>query len=53
VTLSVPERVGLVGVDLTTELEQLAPLERKLLHAIEEVGGEVETEELLDFLVGS
>lgn len=33
---------------LSGELEQLAPLERKLLHAIEEVGGEVETEELLE-----
>lgn len=33
---------------LSEELEQLAPLERKLLHAIEEVGGEVETEELLE-----
>jgi hypothetical protein len=33
---------------LSAELEQLAPLERKLLHAIEEVGGEVETEELLE-----
>lgn len=33
---------------LSGELSQLAPLERKLLHAIEEVGGEVETEELLE-----
>lgn len=33
---------------LARELEDLAPLERKLLHAIEEVGGEVETDELLE-----
>lgn len=30
------------------EVEELAPLERKLLTAIERVGGEVDTEELLD-----
>ncbi|HYO96602.1 MAG TPA: hypothetical protein VER33_18945 [Polyangiaceae bacterium] len=30
------------------EIEELAPLERKLLAAIERVGGEVDTEELLD-----
>jgi len=39
--LSDPER-------LRRELEELAPLERKLLIAIERVGGEVDTEELLD-----
>lgn len=39
--LSDPER-------LRREIEELAPLERKLLVAIERVGGEVETEELLD-----
>lgn len=33
---------------LTGELEVLAPLERKLLQAVEDVGGEVDTEELLD-----
>lgn len=33
---------------LTAELEVLAPLERKLLQAVEDVGGEVDTEELLD-----
>ncbi|MBN1609668.1 MAG: hypothetical protein JW940_23750 [Polyangiaceae bacterium] len=33
---------------LQHELSQLAQLERKLLHSIEEVGGEVDTEELLD-----
>ncbi len=33
---------------LAKEIEDLAPLERKLLHAVEEVGGEVDTEELLD-----
>jgi hypothetical protein len=33
---------------LRREVEQLAPLERKLLRSIEEVGGEVDTEELLD-----
>ncbi len=33
---------------LARELQELAPLERKLLHAIEEVGGEVETDELLE-----
>jgi hypothetical protein len=35
-------------VRLAHEVEQLAPLERKLLRAIEKVGGEVDTEELLD-----
>jgi hypothetical protein len=33
---------------LRSNIESLAPLERKLLAAIEEVGGEVDTEELLD-----
>jgi hypothetical protein len=33
---------------LRRELEELAPLERKLLNAVEHVGGEVDTEELLD-----
>jgi len=33
---------------LQAQLEQLAPLERKLLRSIEEVGGEVDTEELLE-----
>ena len=33
---------------LKREVEQLAPMERKLLTAIERVGGEVDTEELLD-----
>ncbi len=33
---------------LRSNIEALAPLERKLLAAIEEVGGEVDTEELLD-----
>jgi hypothetical protein len=33
---------------LVEEVDQLAPLERKLLQAVEDVGGEVETEELLD-----
>ncbi len=33
---------------LEQEVEQLAPIERKLLRAIEKVGGEVDTEELLD-----
>jgi hypothetical protein len=33
---------------LRREVEELAPLERKLLTAIERVGGEVDTEELLD-----
>ncbi len=33
---------------LAREVEELAPLERKLLNAIEKVGGEVDTEELLD-----
>jgi hypothetical protein len=35
-------------IRLTDELEALAPLERKLLQAVEDVGGEVDTEELLD-----
>jgi hypothetical protein len=39
--LSDPER-------LAREVEELAPLERKLLAAVEQVGGEVDTEELLD-----
>lgn len=34
--------------ELLLQLEQLAPLERKLLRSIEEVGGEVDTEELLE-----
>ncbi len=33
---------------LVREVEELAPLERKLLRAVEKVGGEVDTEELLD-----
>lgn len=33
---------------LSRELQELPPLERKLLHAVEEVGGEVDTEELLE-----
>jgi hypothetical protein len=33
---------------LREEIDELAPLERKLLRSIEKVGGEVETEELLD-----
>ena len=33
---------------LGREVEELAPLERKLLAAVEQVGGEVDTEELLD-----
>jgi hypothetical protein len=33
---------------LAEEIEQLAPLERKLLQAVEDAGGEVDTEELLD-----
>lgn len=33
---------------LAREVEELAPLERKLLSAVEQVGGEVDTEELLD-----
>ncbi|MBK7581558.1 MAG: hypothetical protein IPI67_15275 [Myxococcales bacterium] len=33
---------------LAKEVEALAPLERKLLRAVEKVGGEVDTEELLD-----
>ena len=37
-----------VSEALRDSVEQLAPLERKLLRAIEEVGGEVDTEELLD-----
>jgi len=36
------------GKRLEREVEELAPLERKLLNAIEKVGGEVDTEELLD-----
>nr|PZN24420.1 MAG: hypothetical protein DIU78_12145 [Pseudomonadota bacterium] len=39
--LSNPER-------LAREIEELAPLEKKLLLAIDNVGGEVDTEELLD-----
>jgi hypothetical protein len=35
-------------VRLAAELEELAPLERKLLTAVDTVGGEVETDELLD-----
>ena len=33
---------------LASEIDGLAPLERKLLQAVEDVGGEVDTEELLD-----
>jgi hypothetical protein len=33
---------------LADEVEALAPMERKLLRAVEKVGGEVDTEELLD-----
>ena len=33
---------------LRREIEELAPLERKLLNSVEHVGGEVDTEELLD-----
>lgn len=33
---------------LSKELQELPPQERKLLHAVEEVGGEVDTEELLE-----
>ena len=33
---------------LAREVEELAPLERKLLASVEQVGGEVDTEELLD-----
>lgn len=33
---------------LSDELSNLPPQERKLLHAVEEVGGEVDTEELLE-----
>jgi hypothetical protein len=36
------------GARLRSEIDRLAPLERKLLTAIEEVGGEVDTAELLD-----
>jgi hypothetical protein len=36
------------GSKLQRELEELAPLERKLLAAVDTVGGEVETDELLD-----
>ncbi len=36
------------AVRLAKELEELAPLERKLLAAVDTVGGEVETDELLD-----
>lgn len=39
--LTQPER-------LEAEVQELAPLERKLLRSVEEVGGEVDTEELLD-----
>lgn len=35
-------------VRLAQEVDSLAPLEKKLLRAVEKVGGEVETEELLD-----
>lgn len=40
-TLSDPER-------LREEIDRLAPVERRLLEAIESVGGEVDTQELLD-----
>lgn len=40
-TLSAPDR-------LREEIERLAPVERRLLEAIESVGGEVDTQELLD-----
>jgi hypothetical protein len=40
-TLSNPDR-------LREEIERLAPVERRLLEAIESVGGEVDTQELLD-----
>jgi len=33
---------------LAAQVDQLAPLERKLLRSVEEVGGEVDTEELLE-----
>ncbi len=33
---------------LSTELRNLPPQDRKLLHSVEEVGGEVDTEELLE-----
>lgn len=33
---------------LSQELQELPPQERKLLHSVEEVGGEVDTEELLE-----
>ena len=36
------------SAELALQIEQLAPLERKLLRSIEEVGGEVDTEELLE-----
>lgn len=39
--LSNPER-------LSAEIEALAPMERKLLRAVEKVGGEVDTQELLE-----
>src|SRR5690606_21076945 len=39
--LTTPER-------LSEELAALPPQERKLLHAVEEVGGEVDTEDLLE-----
>ncbi len=39
--LTSPER-------LSQELQDLPPQERKLLHAVEEVGGEVDTEDLLE-----
>lgn len=39
--LTTPELLG-------EQLQKLPPLERKLLHAVEEVGGEVDTEELLE-----
>lgn len=35
-------------IRLDEEVDSLAPMERKLLRAIEKVGGEVDTEELLD-----
>ena len=41
VVLTTPEK-------LSTELQNLPPQERKLLHSVEEVGGEVDTEELLE-----
>jgi hypothetical protein len=36
------------AAELRAEVDELAPLERKLLVAVERVGGEVDTEELLD-----